>query len=88
MKVEVHEAEKNALSVQFKTLVQQATLPSLPVPVKQLVPVKLVAPAFQAKRERAGLEAQRRQTAEYARQEQQQRMREEQVSRRATFKVD
>lgn len=88
MDTKVKQAENSLLSPQFNALANRVTLPSLHVTAKQRAPLKSLAPAFQASREQALLEVQRRRTAEYARQERERRVREQRASRQATFKFD
>ena len=84
MKTEVHKAKENALSIRFTALAQQATLPALLVPRRNSVPIRSVAPKFQAEQVKARLAAEK----ERARREQERRMQQQQAARQATFTVD
>ena len=84
MKTKVHKAGKDTLSVQFAALAQQVTLPALPVPRRNSVLIKSVAPKFQAEQVKARLAAEK----ERARREQERRMQQQRVAGQATFQVD
>jgi len=84
MKTKVYEAGENALSVQFAALAQQAVLPALPVPHRNSVLIKSVAPKFQAEQVKARLAAERKR----AHREQARRRSQQRAARQATFSVD
>ena len=84
MKTKVLELDRNVLSIHFTSLARQVVLPPLAVPQQCSVPIKSVAPEFQAEQVKARLAAEK----ERARREQERRMQQQRAARQATFKVD
>lgn len=84
MKTKVLELDRNVLSIHFTSLARQVVLPPLPMPLQCSVPIKFVAPEFQAEQIKARLAAER----EQARREQARRRRQQRAARQATFTVD
>ena len=62
MKTRVQEVMKNTLSLHFGALTQLGVLPALPVPRQSSLPIKVVAPEFQAEQVKARIEAEKERT--------------------------